>query len=150
MNSITIARRVNQLLPSELLKSVLETLIINSPLKLLRFIPQAGRSKVAWIYVENTLTTSRRATFISFKELLESFLSWLEIAKLTVMAWWQKVIISRIVEPLFAVGDRVYTSTWGVVEVLEKDWIHNNSVPRLWIETEDTIERILTWEATRL
>ena len=148
--SISIARRVNQLLPPQLLKSVLETLIINSPLKLLRFIPQCGRSKVAWIYVENTLTSSRRATFISFAELLESFLSWLEVAKLTLFAWWQKVIISRIVEPLFAVGDRVYTSTWGVVEVLDKDWTHNDTVPRLWIETEDTIERILTIDATRL
>ena len=76
-----IARSVNQLLPVEYLKSVLETLIVNRPLKLLRFIPQTGRSKVAWIYVENTLNKSRYSTFISFADLLESFLCWLETAQ---------------------------------------------------------------------
>ena len=64
-----IARSLNQLLPVEQLKSVLETLIANRPLKLLRFIPQTGRSKVAWIYVENTLNKSRYSTFISFGDL---------------------------------------------------------------------------------
>lgn len=145
-----IARSVNQLLPVEYLKSVLETLIANRPLKLLRFIPQTGRSKVAWIYVENTLNKSRYSTFISFADLLASFFCWLETAQIALMAFWQKVIISKIVAPLFAVGDRVYTPGWGIVEILDKDWTHNETVPRLWIETEDSIERILPCQATRL
>ena len=145
-----IARSVNQLLPVEYLKSVLETLIADRPLKLLRFIPQSGRSKVAWIYVENTLDNSRYSTFVSFKELLDSFLCWLETAKLTLMAFWQKAVISRIIEPLYAIGDKVYSPGWGIVEILDKDMTHNESVPRLWIETENSIERILPCEATRL
>lgn len=145
-----IARSVNQLLPVEHLKSVLETLIADRPLKLLRFIPQSGRSKVAWIYVENTLDNSRYSTFISFADLLESFLCWLETAQIALMAFWQKAVISRIIEPLYAVGDKVHSPGWGIVEILDKDMTHNESVPRLWIETENSIERILPCEATRL
>ena len=145
-----IARSVNQLLPVEYLKSVLETLIADRPLKLLRFIPQTGRSKVAWIYVENTLNKSRYSTFISFADLLDSFFCWLETAKLTLMAYWQKAVISRIIEPLYEVGDLVYSPGWGIVEILDKDSTHNETVPRLWIETEYSIERILPCEATRL
>ncbi len=145
-----IARSLNQLLPVEQLKSVLETLIANRPLKLLRFIPQTGRSKVAWIYVENTLNKSRYSTFISFADLLDSFLCWLETAKIALMAFWQKAVISKIVEPLYEVGDKVYSSAWGIVEILDKDSTHNETVPRLWIETENSIERILPCEATRL
>ena len=141
-----IARRVNQLLPVEYLKSVLETLIANRPLKLLRFIAQTGRSKVAWIYVENTLDNSRYSTFVSFADLLDSFLCWLETAQIALMAFWHKAVISKIVNPFYAVGDCVYTPGWGIVEILDKDSTHNGFVPRLWIETEDTIEKIMPCE----
>ena len=136
-----IARSVNQLLPVEHLKSVWETLIADRPLKLLRFIPQSGRSKVAWIYVENTLNNSRYSTFISFAELLESFLCWLETAKLTLMAYWQKAVISRIIAPLYEVGDKVYSPGWGIVEILDKDSTHNETVPRLWSEENARVSR---------
>ena len=145
-----IARSVNQLLPVEYLKSVLETLIADRPLKLLRFIPQTGRSKVAWIYVENTIDNSRYSTFISFADLLNSFLCWLETVKLTLMTFWQKAVISKIIDPLYVVGEKVYSSAWGIVEILDKDSTHNETVPRLWIETENSIERILPCEATLL
>ena len=41
---------------------------------------------------------------------------------------------------------RIYTPGWGIVEILDKDSTHNGSVPRLWIETEDTIEKIMPCE----
>ena len=145
-----IARSVNQLLPVEYLKSVLETLIADRPLKLLRFIPRTGRNQIVWIYVENTLNHSRYSTFISFADLLDSFLCWLETAQIALMAFWHKAVISKIVEPFYAVGDKVYSSAWGIVEILDKDLTHNESVPRLWIETEDSIEKILPCEVCRL
>ena len=61
---------INQLLEPVQLESVLTTFLQSKSVKLLRVIAATGRSKVTWLYYECNLTGRKRATFVSFADLI--------------------------------------------------------------------------------
>lgn len=148
----SIAQPINRLLPVETIKAVLETLVINKPVKILKFIARTGKylQGTCWIYVENEITGDRRATFVSFADLLRSFWIWLETAQVMLMALYQRIAVSRVVWQYVEEGDRVYSPKHGWVTIIEKELVENfrckDLIPRFWIETEEAIDRVMACE----
>ena len=82
--------QINRILQPEQLAEVLGTLFVNRPIKIIRTIARTGKyaQSVPWVHYECELTGMRRATFISFQDLLQGFWAWLECANLMLMTLW--------------------------------------------------------------
>lgn len=136
--------QVNKTLHPSQLEGVLKTLFTKLPLKILRFISRAGRSGVVWVYLENEISQTRRATFLSFAELLEAFYIWIETLNLMALAIWQRMHISRTIWNLANQNDLLHHQKYGWVTLIEKQKSSNGWL-RFWIETKNSIEIVEPW-----
>ncbi len=137
--------QVNQTLHRSQLEAVLKTLFVKLPLKILRFIPSTGRSGVVWVYLENEISATRRATFLSFADVLEAFCIWIETLNLMALAIWQRLHISMTIWGLVNENDLLYHRKHGWVNLIEKQKSQNGWL-RFWIETKNSIEIVEPWE----
>ena len=132
--------QVNKTLHRSQLEAVLKTLFVKLPLKILRFIPSTGRSGVVWVYVENEISGRRRATFLSFADVLEAFCAWLETLNIMVLAIWQRMHISKTIWQMVNERDLVHHKKYGWVDLIKKQisdgWL------QFRIKTKDGIEII--------
>ena len=129
---------INRILDREQIASILDTLLANRPVKILRVIARTGKntSSVPWIYYSNQLTGDRFATFISFDDLIQNFWIWLSTVELTMMAMFKRIAISKVVTLFVSEGDCVYSLQHGWATVIEKQFSESLGIPRLWIEVE--------------
>lgn len=144
MNNIA-PQPINRILDSEQIEQVLQILLINKPVRLLKFFARTGRneSSVPWIYFENEITGDRIATFVSFNDVFSAFLIWLETAQVLLLAFWQRIAISKVIWQFVQVGDRVYSEGFGCVEVVEKDITEGQKIPRFWIAADDCLDSVM-------
>lgn len=139
--------RINLSLHSDQLKAVLEMLFVNRPVKILRSIARAGRSQVVWLHFECEITKTRRASFVSFKDLLDAFWRWMETAQLMLMAFWEQNAVSRAVWSAISIGEYVYHRYWGWVQVVHKDF--EKYLPRFWVRYENRTPAVQPWEVSK-
>ena len=133
--------RINKILNSQQLLAVLEQFFQHRPVKILRIIAATGRSQVSWIYLENTLSGRRLASFISFKDLMTGFWRWLEVLEMFALAAWELSKIATCVWNLVTVGDTVFarqTNRKGTV--IKKDSNKFSRENRLWINWGETVK----------
>ena len=126
--------RINKILNSEQLLAVLEQFFQHRPIKILRIIAATGRSQVSWIYLENTISGRRLASFISFQDLVVGFWQRLEVLEMFALASWELSKIATCVWNLVAIGDRIFARETNKVGVV----IKKND--RLWIDWGETIQ----------
>ena len=141
-----IARQpINRILHNEQIEQVLRTLLINKPVKLLKFIARTGRNStsVPWIYIENEITGERMSTFVSMKDVFLAFWTWLETAQVLFLAFWQRISISKVIWQYVEIGETVYNQGYGWVKVVDKDWTEGKGIPRFWIDTGDRLETLM-------
>ena len=138
----------NRILFAEQTELVLRTLLINRPLKLIKFLAKTGkyRQSCPWIYVENEITGDRYSTFVSLDDFLRAFWTWIETAQVMFMAFWQRIAISKVVWSLLDVGEEVYNAGYGWGKIVEKIW--DKGIPRFAIAFErgNRIENIISCE----
>ena len=132
--------QVNKTLHRSQLEGVLKTLFVNKPLKILRFIPSTGRSGVVWVHIENEISGKRRATFLSFADVLEAFCAWLETLNIMVLAIWQRMHISKTIWHMVNECDLLHHKKYGWVDLIKKQW--KNGWLEFKIKTKDSIEVI--------
>ena len=130
--------RINRILDSEQITSILETLLIDRPVKIIRVIARSGRnnSSVPWLYFENQLSGDRTATFISFEEILKNFWIWLELIQLTIQALYKRINISKVIWQFVETGNLVYSKKHGWVKVIKKEYTESFGIPRFWIKVD--------------
>ncbi len=100
--------RINKILNSEQLEAVLQTLLQNRPVKIIRIIAATGRSQVTWIHIENVLNQRRMASFLSFDDLIKNFWEWLLMLEMFALAAWEIERIRECVWKLIRIGDRIF------------------------------------------
>ena len=132
--------RINRILDDTAIAQILERLFINRPIKIIRTISRTGRNSISWVHYENEVTGQRLATFVSFEDLLRSFWIWLETVNLMAIAIFQRQAISEVVFAVVEVGERVFLSPYGWVEIIDKDRSETLKQPRLWIESSDSLD----------
>ena len=130
--------RINRILDSEQIALILETLLIDCPVKIIRVIARSGRnaSSVPWLHFENQLSGDRAATFISFEEILKNFWIWLESIRLTIQALYKRINISKVIWQFVETDNLVYVEKHGWVKVIKKEYTESLGVPRFWIELD--------------
>lgn len=74
----------------------------------------------------------RRATFISFQDLLKGFWAWLECANLMLMTLWEVNAVTKIIWSILRVGIWVYHKSLGRSQIVEKDTNKKGKL-RLWL-----------------
>ena len=145
---------LNRILNREQIASILDNLLANRPVKILRVISRTGKhsSSVPWVYYSNELTDAgasrqaelvglptaidRFATFISFDALIQHFWIWLSTLELTMMAIFKRIAISKAIALFVSEGDCVYSQQHGWATVIEKQFSESLGIPRFWIEVE--------------
>lgn len=141
----TMIHQVNKTLHPSQLEGVLKTLFIELPVKILRFIPSTGRSGVVWVYLENEISATKRATFLSFADVLEAFSIWIETLNMMALAIWQRLHISMTIWSLVEIDDLLHHKKYGWVNLVEKQRSQNGWL-RFWIETKNSLEIVEPWE----
>ena len=131
--------RINRILQPEQLHSILETLFINRPIKILRTIARTGKyaQSVPWVHWECEITGMRRATFISFQDLLDSFWVWWESASTFALALWEVSIIAKVIWSVLPVGSWVYHNNIGKAQIAAKDISRKTGKLRFWLRAND-------------
>ena len=132
--------QVNKTLHRSQLEAVLKTLFVNKPLKIIRFIPSTGRSGVVWVYLENEILEIRRATFLSFANVLEAFCAWLETLNIMVLAIWQRMHISQTIWQIVNERDLLHHKKYEWVDLIKKQIL--NGWLQFRVKTRDSIEII--------
>ena len=129
---------LNRILDREQITSILENLLVDRPVKILRVIARSGKnaSSVPWIYYSNEITGDRCATFISFDDLIQNFWVWLSTLELTMMAMFKRIAVSKAIALFVSQGDCVYSQQHGWATVIEKQLSESLGIPRFWIEVE--------------
>lgn len=131
--------QINRILQPEQIAEILDTLFVNRPIKILRTIARTGKysQSVPWVHYECQLTGMRRATFISFQDLLKGFWAWLECANLMLMTLWEVNAVTKIIWSVLRVGTWVYHKSIGKSQIVEKDTDKNGKL-RLWLRNRGT------------
>lgn len=135
---------INRILQPEQLRAVLQTIFINRGVQILRTIAKTGKysQSVPWVYYECKLTGSRRATFISFEDLLQGFWAWLECANLMLLAIFAKQAVKRAIWAALPLGTWVYSGNLGKAQLVEKDFSQKTKQLRLWLRSQGTTSAI--------
>ena len=130
--------RLNRILDQEQISQILEVLLIDRPLKILKVIARSGKQQtsVPWIYYENEITKNRFASFVSFKDLTINFWRWLATVQLLAIAILKRQAISKAVWHYVQVGDWIYSSNYGWAKVINKELTNVLKLPRLWLQLE--------------
>ena len=139
-----LAQPVNRLLHQDQLEAVIN-LLLGGKVTVLRIIARTGkyRQGTSWVYFESI--AGRRATFVSFDDLLEAFFAYLETIQIMFLSLNARVAISKVIWQLADVGDAVWCDRYGWVEIVDRDWI--KGVPRWWIAIGEQLEKIMPCEA---
>jgi hypothetical protein len=142
-----IAHQINRNLHHEQVKAVLEFVFVNRPLKLIKVLATTGKynQSVPWVYYECELTGMRRATFISFQDLLEAFWSWLETINLLAISLWERNAVSREIWSAIEAGESIYHKCLGWAQVIEKDF-DRRDFPRFWVRIDGETGAIAPYE----
>ena len=143
---------INRILQPEQLRAVLQTLFANRPVQILRTIAKTGKynQSVPWVYYECKLTGSRRATFISFENLLQGFWAWLECTNLMLLATFAKQAVKCAIWAALPLGTWVYSSNLGKSQLVEKDFSKKTGQLRLWLRNQGTTQAIDPLEISSL
>ena len=139
-----LAQPVNRLLHQDQLAAVIN-LLLGGKVTILRIIARTGkyRQGTSWVYFESI--AGRRATFVSFDDLLEAFFAYLETIQIMFLSMNTKIAISKVIWQLANVGDTVWCDRFGWVEIVDRDF--NKGVPRWWIAIDEQLEKIMPCEA---
>ena len=132
--SVHCSNQINRILQPEQIAEILDTLFVNRPIKILRTIARTGKyaQSVPWVYYECELTGMRRATFISFQDLLQGFWAWLECANLMLMTLWEINAVTKTIWSVLRVGIWVFHKSMGRSQIVEKDTNKKGKL-RLWL-----------------
>lgn len=123
---------VNNFLQSQQLEQVFGFIFPGKNITVIRFLRHAGRSRVCWIYY--SVGKTLRATFISFKELLQAYYRWLANLDLFNTRLDERKAIGRANWYLLSVGDVVFhaqssSNQFGIIV----DKAVHNYLPVFWI-----------------
>ena len=132
--SVSRSNRINRILQPEQIAEILDTLFSNRPIKILRTIARTGKyaQSVPWVHYECEITGMRRATFISFQDLLQGFWAWLECANLMLMTLWEVNAVIKTIWSVLRVGTWVDHKSMGKSQIVEKDTNKKGKL-RLWL-----------------
>ena len=141
-----LTQPINRLLHQDQLEAVLNVLF-QGKIKILRVIARTGKylQGTCWVYFESAW--GKRATFVSFDDLLKAFLTWLETIKVMFLAMNAKIAISKVIWQLADVGDTIWCDRYGWVELVDRDWTESRGIPVWWIASGEQLDKIMPCEA---
>ena len=128
-------KRINRILKPEQLQDILETLFCKRSVKIIRTIARTGKYKqsVPWVHYECQITKKRRATFISFQDLLDGFWLWWESVSVFALSVWATNIVNKVIWSVLSLGTWVYHKDIGKAQLVEKDISKKTGSLRFWL-----------------
>ena len=133
--------QIHKILNPEQVETAINALLsgANSSIKILRTIAKTGKYGQAnpWVYWQCEVTGKKVATFLSTKNLLSAFWSWLETVEVMLLAAWEQIVISTAIWNIAQLGDWAYHKTYGKVQIVEKTSAGDGS-RHLWIRYNQT------------